>query len=187
MAGAGIIISLAVLFALLVFLVYMLITYNRFMRLDNAADATLGQIKVALKKRLDLLSELVESVKSYASFEKKTLEDITEMRSSVMRGDARTVERIQRETGKIFGDIRAVVEGYPELKTSETVKKLMDSAAAVEDEIARHRYTYNNIVQDYNTMREVIPSNIIASLFSFERKDYLEFEGLEKPSLGWNA
>lgn len=182
---AGIIISLAVLFALLVFLIYMLMMYNKFMRLDNAADATLGQIRVALKKRLDLLSELVACVKSYASFEKATLESITEMRSSVMEGDAKTVEHIQRETGKILGNIRAVVERYPELKTSETVIKLMDAATAVEDEIARHRYTYNNIVQDYNTMREVIPSNIIASLFSFERMDYLEFGEMEKPALGW--
>jgi len=187
MTGTGIIVSLVVLCALLVFLVYMLTVYNRFMRLKNAADATLGQIKVALKKRLDMLSELVESVKSYASFEKETLEHITELRSNVMKGDAKTIDDIQKEMGKILGNIRVAVEQYPELKTSETVKKLMDSAAAVEDEIARHRYTYNNIVQDYNTMREVIPSNIIASLFSFERKDYLEFEGLEKPSLGWNA
>jgi LemA protein len=68
------------------------------------------------------------------------------------------------------------------------VKKLMDATSSIEDEIARHRYTYNNIVQQYNTMIDVIPSSMIASIFSFSKMDYLEFEDEEKrPSLGWNA
>ena len=182
-----VIITIAVLVIVLLFLLYTLSTFNRFKRLKNAAEATLGQIRVAMKKRLDMISELVDSVKSYAKFEKETLQRITEMRSSVMKGDAREIGKIDGEIRRILGDIRVAVENYPELKTSENVRQLMDAIRSVEDEIARHRYTYNNIVQEYNTMRDVIPSSIIASSFSFTKMDYLEFGELEKPSTGWEV
>jgi len=182
-----ILIAAIVLIIILLLVVFFIATYNKFKRLKNAAEATLGQIKVALKKRLDMLSELVDSVKSYAKFEKETLQKITEMRSSVMKGDAKKIEEIDRETRRILGDIRVAVENYPELKTSETVKKLMDAIGSIEDEIARHRYTYNNIVQEYNTMTDVIPSSMIASIFSFTKMTYLEFEDVEKPSVGWSV
>ncbi|RLF63905.1 MAG: LemA family protein, partial [Thermoplasmata archaeon] len=71
-------------------------------------------------------------------------------------------------------------------KTSESVNRLMDATTSIEDEIARHRYTYNNIVQEYNTMADVVPSSMVASMFSFKKMDYLEFEEGE-PSLRWEA
>ncbi|RLF42773.1 MAG: LemA family protein [Thermoplasmata archaeon] len=182
-----ILIAAILLVAILLFILFFIATYNKFKRLKNAAEATLGQIKVALKKRLDMLSELVDSVKSYAKFEKETLQKITEMRSSVMKSGAKDIEKIEKETRKILGDIRIAVENYPELKTSETVKKLMDAIGSIEDEIARHRYTYNNIVQEYNTMTDVIPSSWVASLFSFTKMTYLEFGEIEKPSVGWSV
>ncbi len=182
-----VIITIAVLLVLLIFLLYALATFNKFKRLKNAAEATLGQIRVAMKKRLDMISELVDSVKSYARFEKETLQKITEMRSSVMKGDAKEIKRVEGEMRKIMGDIRVAVENYPELKTSQNVKQLMDAIQSIEDEISRHRYTYNNIVQEYNTMRDVIPSSIIARSFSFRKMDYLEFGEVEKPSTGWEV
>jgi len=182
-----VIITIVVLLVILIFLLYTLATFNRFKRLKNAAEATLGQIKVALKKRLDMISELVDSVKSYAKFEKETLQKITEMRSSVMKSDVKDIKKMDNEMRKIMGDIRVAVENYPELKTSENVKQLMNAIESVEDEIARHRYTYNNIVQDYNTMRDVIPSSMIASMFSFQKMDYLELGETEKPSTRWEA
>jgi LemA protein len=187
MQGLGIIITLIILFVLLLFLLYALGIYNRFKRLRNAADATLGQIRVALKKRLDMLSELVESVKSYASFEKETLQKVTTLRGSVAAGGPEQIAEALETSGKLLGDIRVTVEQYPDLKTSDTVQHLMESTAAIEDEISRHRYTYNNIVQEYNTMRETVPSNIIASSFNFEKLAYLEFETLERPDLRWAA
>ncbi|MCD6512838.1 MAG: LemA family protein [Thermoplasmata archaeon] len=184
----GLIITGLVVIAILVIIGYIIAIYNRFKRLKNAAEATLGQIKVAMKKRLDMLSELVESVKSYAKFEKSTMEKVTKMRSEVMKADAKSINEMENVSRRILGDIRVAVENYPELKTSETVKKLMDATSNIEDEIARHRYTYNNIVQQYNTMIDVIPSSMIASIFSFSKMDYLEFADVEKrPSLGWNA
>ena len=182
-----VIITIAILLIILIFLLYALVIFNRFKRLKNAAEATLGQIKVALKKRLDMISELVDSVKSYAKFEKETMQKITEMRSSVMKSDTREIKKMDEEMRKIMGDIRVAVENYPELKTSESVKQLMNAIESVEDEIARHRYTYNNIVQDYNTMRDVIPSSMIASMFSFQKMDYLELGEVKKPSTRWEA
>jgi len=174
-----------ILLAIIIFLIvvaivivlYGISVYNRFKVLKNGAEATLGQIKVALKKRLDMINQLLESVKSYASFEKETLTKITELRSRV--GNANTAEDIQnieKETRNLLGNIMITVENYPNLKTSTTVMELMNAIKEIEDEIARHRYTYNNIVQEYNTMLDTIPSNIIGSLFGFKRMDYLEFE-----------
>ncbi len=171
-------------------IVYIITIYNRFQQLKNGAEATLGQVKVALKKRLDMLSQLLDSVKSYASFEKSTLEKITEMRTSILKTDnPEEINNIEKTSRQILGNILVSVENYPELKTSEIVKDLTGAVQNIEDEIARHRYTYNNIVQEYNTMIDTVPSNFIASIFGFTKKGYLEFgEEIEKtPDLKWNV
>jgi LemA protein len=160
--------------------------YNRFMRLRNAATATLGQIRVALRKRLDLISSLAEAVGSYAEFEKDVLESVTRLRSTIASAPPEEVARAERETRSLLARLLAVVEQYPDLKTVEAVKKLMDASRDVEDEIARHRYTYNNIVQEYNTMIDTIPSRFIALINGFKKLPYLEVGGEEveeRPSL----
>lgn len=88
-----------------------------------------------------------------------------------------------------MGNILVSVENYPDLKTSETVKQLMDAVRDVEDEIARHRYTYNNIVQEFNTMTDVVPSSIVASMLGFMKMDYLQFEEeiSKRPELRWQV
>ena len=179
-----------VLVILIAFVAIVVGTYNRFQQLKNASEATLGQIKVALKKRLDMISELLETVQSYARFERETLERIVQMRTEVMKAQSpRDVQKIDRESRQILGNILVTVENYPDLKTSQTVQKLMDAVREVEDEIARHRYTYNNIVQEYNTKIDTIPSNIIANIFGFGKLDYLEFEEeiTRRPDLRWSV
>ncbi len=175
--------------AVLLLIIYLISIYNRFQTLKNGSLATLGQIRVALKKRLDMISQLLDSVQSYAKFEKATFEKITEMRASVLKADTSAIANIEAESRKILGNILVSVENYPDLKTSEPVKKLMDSVKDVEDEVARHRYTYNNIVQEFNTMTDVVPSNIVASMFRFMKLDYLEFEEevAKRPELKWQA
>jgi LemA protein len=150
--------------------------YNRFFSLKNSAEATLGQVKVAMKKRLDMIEQLLGSVKSYAAFEKETLEKVTAMRSSVAAAGPGDLNEVERESRSILGRLIAVAESYPDLKTSQTVQELMGAVRSVEDEIARQRYTYNNIAQQYNTMTDTIPSNIIAGALGFEKLQYLEFE-----------
>ncbi len=182
--------AVILLLAVVGVVLYTVSTYNRFQTLRNGAEATLGQVQVALKKRLDMISQLVESVKSYAKFEKETLEKVTELRSSVLRPQgASELGRIERESRGLLGNLLLTVESYPELKTSEVVQELTASIRAVEDELARHRYTYNNIVQEFNTKTDTFPSNMVARTFGFKKMDYLEFdEGVnERPDVSWNA
>lgn len=183
------IIPVITIVVLLLVILYLIIIYNRFLTLKNGSLATLGQIKVALKKRLDMISQLLDSVQSYAKFEKETFEKITEMRAKVMKADSGEISNIEAESRKILGNILVSVENYPSLKTSEPVMKLMNSVKDIEDEVARHRYTYNNIVQEFNTMTDVIPSNIVSSLFRFMKLDYLEFEEeiTKRPDLKWKV
>jgi LemA protein len=150
--------------------------YNRFFSLKNSAEATLGQVKVAMKKRLDMIEQLLGAVRSYASFEKETLTKVTQMRSSVGTAGPGDLNQLEQESRSILGRLLAVVEAYPDLKTAGTVQSLMSSVKGVEDEIGRQRYTYNNIAQQYNTMTDTIPSNIVAGALGMQKLSYLEFE-----------
>ena len=149
--------------------------YNRFFSLKNSADATVGQVKVAMKKRLDMIEQLLGAVKSYAAFEKDTLTGVTAMRARIGSAGPGDLNELERESRSVLGRLIAVAENYPNLKTSQTVQDLMGAVKGIEDEIARHRYTYNNIAQQYNTMTDTIPSNLVASVMGFKKLEYLEF------------
>ena len=155
---------------------YFAYLYNRLYRYRNAADANLGQIRVAMKKRLDMIEELLGAVKGYVKHERSIFENVSKMRARVFEADAAGLDEIDRESRAITGDIIAVAEAYPDLKANQTVLKLMDAVVSVEDEIARHRYTYNNVVQTFNTMNDTIPSNIVANVAGHSKLDYLQFE-----------
>ena len=150
--------------------------YNRFVSLRNSSEATLGQIRVAMKKRLDMIEQLLGAVKSYAKFEKETFEKVTAMRASVATAGPGDLNKVEAESRSIFGRLLAVAENYPDLKTSGTETSLMDSVKGLEDEIARQRYTYNNISQEFNTMIDTIPSNFIGRLMGLIKLQYLQFE-----------
>nr|WP_320162185.1 LemA family protein [uncultured Methanoregula sp.] len=150
--------------------------YNRFFSLKNSSEATLGQIRVAMKKRLDMIEQLLGAVKSYAKFERETLEKVTAMRASVATAGPGDLNKVEAESRSIFGRLLAVAENYPDLKTSTTVTSLMDSVKSIEEEIARQRYTYNNISQEFNTMMDTIPSNFIGRMIGLAKLEYLQFE-----------
>jgi len=180
--------SAAILTAFLLLLssaVYFISIYNRLQRLRHGAEATLSQMRVAMKKRLDMMELLVDSVKSYARFEREVLERISGMRSRVASADPIELTRIEGESKGVFGNLVAVAEGYPQLRTSETVMMTMDAIKGVEDEISRHRYTYNNIVQNFNTILDSFPSKYVTYLVKFGRMDYLNFEEDELRRLGY--
>ena len=177
--------SLIFVAALVVFLgligVYLAHLFNRLYRFGNAAEANLGQIRVAMKKRLDMIEQLLGAVRGYVRHEREVFESVASMRAKVFDAGAAGLGEIDKESRGITGGILAVAEAYPELKANETVKKLMDAIVSVEDEIARHRYTYNNIVQTFNTMVDTIPSNFVASSAGLHKLEYLQFEeGAEK-------
>ena len=168
---------LLVLLAVFILIGFYFITiYNRLQSLRNGALATLSQIRVAMKKRLDMVEQLVDMVKSYAHFEKETLEKITSMRTNLSGADPRDIRKINSESLSLLSDIKAVAESYPALKTSDAVINTMHAIREVEDEISRHRYTYNNIIQELNTMIDTLPSSFIASSARLHKQDYLSFE-----------
>ena len=150
-------------------------SYNRLFRFRNAADAELGQIRVAMKKRFDMIEQLLGAVKGYTKFERDVFEKVAELRAQVVNAGPANLADIQRESANLFGSIRAVAEAYPDLKASETVKKLMDAVVGLEDEIGRQRYTYNNVVQEFNTMVDTIPTNFVAGVLGLRKLEYLKF------------
>jgi LemA protein len=172
----SILVPVLILLFIAVIGVYFAYLFNRLNRYSNAAEANLGQIKVAMKKRLDMVEQLLGAVKGYIRYERGVFESIAEMRSKVFTGEAGGLEEVDRDSRSIIGAITAVAEAYPDLKGNETVRKLMEAIISVEDEIARHRYTYNNIVQVFNTMVASIPSNMVAKASGFRDLGYLEYE-----------
>ncbi|PWR72382.1 LemA family protein [Methanospirillum stamsii] len=157
-------------------IVWFISLYNRFFALKNSYEATMGQIKVALKKRLDMIDQLLGAVKSYAAFEQETFERVTAMRSQVGSAGSGDIPALEAESRSILGRLFAVMENYPDLKTQQTVSDLMGSVKNVEDEIARQRYTCNNIAEQFNTMVDTIPSNFVAGIAGLSKLEYLEFE-----------
>ena len=173
-----ILIAVIILIIVVAIILYYISIYNRFFSLKNSADATLGQIKVAMKKRLDMIEQLLGAVKSYAKFERETLEKITSLRASVLSPSAGPgdINKVERESRALLGNLYAVAEAYPDLKTSVTVTNLMDSIKSVESEIARQRYTYNNICQQFNILLDTIPSKFVGNMIGLIKLAYLEFE-----------
>ena len=159
----------------LVVIVSYIYFYNRLQQFRNAADAELGQIRVAMKKRFDVIEQLLGAVKGYTKFEREVMEKVAELRAGVLSAKPEDLAKIESESRSLLTLIRAVVEAYPDLKASTTVIKLMDANISVEDEIARQRYTYNNVVQEFNTMVTTIPSNVIAWMSGMQKLEYLQF------------
>lgn len=166
-----------VVLVIIALIIWAISIYNRFYSLKNTHEATLAQIKVALKKRLDMIEQLLGATKSYATFEKDTLERVTAMRASVGSAGPGDLAGVEAESRSILGRLFAVMENYPDLKTSQTVMELMNAVKLVEDEIARQRYTTNNVAEQFNTMMDTIPSNFIGKFAGLVKLQYLEFVG----------
>ena len=162
-------------------IVVFVLTYNRLFRFRNASEAELGQIRVAMKKRLDMIEQFLGAVQGYTKFEREVMEKVAELRSAVMQAGAGRLAEIDKESRGLMANIMAIAEAYPDLKASVTVTKLMDAVVSVEEEIARQRYTYNNVVQEFNTMVDTIPSNVVAGVLGLKKLEYLQFgEEVEK-------
>jgi len=174
-------IGLGILGLLILFSVWFALTYNRFVGLNNAIESTFNQIRVAMKKRLDKIGQLVNTSKSFIKYEKSIMTDVTKLRSQPLN-TVQDVQKVGKQLDSLFGSIRVAVEAYPNLKSQETVMKLMNEIDEVEDEIARIRYLYNDQVQMYNNLTMKVPTNIVASILGYHKRDYLKFgKEIEKP------
>ena len=167
-------ISVAVLIVIALVLVSL---YNRLVRLRNRAENAWSQVDVQLRRRYDLVPNLVETVKGYASHERTTLEEVTRARAAAQ--DARTVpEQAQAENmlTAAIGRLFALVEQYPELRASEGFRQLQAQLEDIEGKIAIARQIYNDAVLSYDNALESVPTNVVASAFHFEPRPYFEIE-----------
>lgn len=151
--------------------------YNRLVRLRNLARSSWSDIDVFLKKRHDLVGNLVETVKGYAVHEKTVLLGVTEARARAMRA-AGPGEKGKEETvlGETLKSLFAVAERYPDLKASDSFLLLQKQLAELENGIEYARRYYNAVVRDYNSATETVPSNLVALLFGFGREEFFLME-----------
>jgi len=158
-------------------LVFVIATYNNLVKKKNLVSESWSGIEVQLKKRYDLIPNLINTVKGYASHEKELLSKITEFRS---RGvEAKTVKDQQEASEGLSGALSrlfAVAENYPDLKANQNFLDLQAQLRDIEQDIQMARRYYNGTVRDNNILIESFPSNIIANLFTFKKADYFEIE-----------
>jgi LemA protein len=168
----------AVLCLVIVLLVlWVILTYNKLVRQRNQVDASWAQIDVQLKRRYDLIPNLVETVKGYAAHEKGTLDAVIQARNTaVAASNADPAARANAENAvtQTLGRLFALAEAYPNLKANENFMALQSELANTEDKIAYARQFYNSAVQTYNNATQTIPANIIAGMMGFKTKQFFE-------------
>ena len=175
-------IRLIVVIAIVAILVIWFIAmYNGFVKIKNRVDEAFATIDVYLKKRYDLIPNLVETVKGYAAHESGTLEKVVQARN--MAQSARSDHEKIAADNMLSGTLKslfAVAEGYPDLKANTNFIDLQNQLKAIEEDIANARKYYNAVVREFNTKREVFPSNIIAGMFGFKARPLYEVETAEE-------
>jgi len=159
---------------------FMIGMYNKLVRLRNMTEEAWAQIDVQLRRRHDLIPNLVETVKGYASHEKEVFTAVTEARAAAVAAGG-VQEKAQAEGGltRALRSLFAVAEAYPELKADTNFRQLQTELAATEDRIATSRNRYNAAVQSYDTARETFPTNIVAGMFNFDEREYFEVDDPE--------
>ena len=153
------------------------VTYNSMVSARNKVDESWSGIDVQLKRRHDLVPNLVETVKGYAAHEQKVFQEVTEARSEAMAATGpRQSGPAESHLSAALGGIRAVAEQYPELRATENFQKLQGELTEIEDEIQASRRIYNSNVQIYNTRIQVFPNSIIARRSAFDAREFFEIE-----------
>ena len=172
----GLIVFGGVVAAIVVWLAGM---YNGLVRLRNQVKNAWAQIDVQLKRRHDLIPNLVETVKGYAGHEKETLENVTRARgAAVSAGGGGAAAQAQAESALsgALGRLMLVVEKYPDLKANQNFLALQEELTSTENKIGFSRQLYNDSVMTYNTRTQTVPANIVAGMFGFKEEEFFELE-----------
>ncbi len=168
----------------IIILIALLVTYNSLVKLNNKVKEAFSTMDVYLKKRWDLIPNIVEVVKGYVQYEKNTITEVINLRNSTYdkmsdNEKIKTNEQLSMEIHKIM----ALAESYPDLKAGQNFKDLSDQLTEIEDEIANSRKYYNGTVRIYNNKVEMFPSNIIAKLFGYQSKHMFEANKEERKNV----
>ncbi|PTM58301.1 LemA family protein [Desmospora activa] len=168
-----------------VFILFWIINYNSLVKYRNWVEEAWAQIDVQLKRRYDLIPNLVETVKGYAKHETETLEKVIEARNRMFsQGNTRNDEMTANDQISAgLKNLFALSESYPELKANENFMMLQEELAGTENKISYSRQSYNKTVMEYNTKVETIPTNIIASIHGFKRRDLLSIPAEERQNV----
>lgn len=151
--------------------------YNGLIKLKNRVDESWSDIDVQLKRRYDLIPNLVETVKGYATHEKELFENVTKARSAAMQaGSLEDKAHAENMLSSTLKSLFAVAENYPDLKASDNFAKLQDELSDTENKIQAARRFYNGMVRDFNTKLQVFPTNMIAGMLNFTKREFFEIE-----------
>ena len=175
--GAAAIALIVILIVLVLLVLFVIGIYNALIRLRNQVDNAWSQIDVQLKRRHDLIPNLVETAKGYMKHERETFEAITQARSQAM--GAKTVaesSKAEGALGEALSKFMLVVENYPDLKANQNFLAVQEELTSTENKIAFARQSYNDQVLSYNNKIQMFPSNIIAGAFAFGKRDFFEIE-----------
>lgn len=167
----------AIVVLVLVFFTY----YNRFVRLSAQINNSLAQISVQLKKRSDLIPNLLSSVKGYMKHEKSVIKEVTDARKAML--GAKGVEDKMKAGNQLQSALKsifAIAEGYPDLKANTNFLHLQQELSAIEDKVAYARQYYNDGIMSYNVMTTMIPGLWFAKMYGFKKREYLKIEEAEK-------
>ncbi len=171
-----------ILFVVLILIVITLVMFNKLVRLYNKVKKSKSNIEIYLNKRFDLIPNLVECVKSYSKYEDGTLEKITSLRSDYNKLDNLKVEDVNEMDNKL-NKYLAVVEAYPDLKANTEYLNLQAELREIENQLGHARERYNDIATNYNVATEVVPSNLVASIFGFKKVPLFKLEDAKKENV----
>ena len=167
----SIIITISIILAVVV--LGIIFIYNRFVGLRNQVQEAWSDIEVQLKRRYNLIPNLINTVKGYATHEKEVFEKVTEIRNEAMQAQGiNEKSAAEGELSNALKSLFAVAENYPQLRASENFQKLQDELTDTEDKIQAARRFYNGIARDYNIAQQTFPNNIIAQLFHFKLAEF---------------
>lgn len=163
-----------------ILVLWLVFLFNALVRLKNRTQEGWSDIDVQLKRRHDLIPNLINSVKGYMTHERELLQKVTEMRSKAVsaqeKGDTKGLAAAEGQLGAMLGQLQIAVEAYPDLKANQNVAQLMDELSDTENKIQASRRFYNGNVRDFNTKIESFPNNLVAGMMSFKKFVFFEVE-----------
>ncbi|MBC8216996.1 MAG: LemA family protein [Planctomycetes bacterium] len=162
---------------ILLVILFVVGVYNALVRLRNQVDNSWSQIDVQLKRRHDLIPNLIETAKGYMKHERETFEEITKARSAAMgAGNVADSAKAEGALGEALSKFMLVVENYPDLKANQNFLSLQEELTSTENKISFARQSYNDQVLGFNNKIQMFPSNIVAGMFAFTKRDFFEIE-----------
>ena len=171
---------IVVLVIVLLIIIWGISSYNSLVMLRNKGDEAEAGIDAHLKERADLIPNIVETVKGYASHESATLESVIDARNKAVSSNGPDRMKAESELDSALGRLFAVAEGYPELKANQNFLDLQNQLTRIETTLANARKYYNAVVREYNDKIMVFPSSLIAGAFHFAKRDYIEIDEADR-------